>query len=358
METSAAPGSKNEQSINKTQKRDSETGNYWINLPHRRLLRLCGHEVFSFLQGISTQDVMAFKNPLRPFFSAVLAPSGKFLSDFFCIPLSTRNILIDYDEIHHDTLMGLIHQLGCLHQVYIEEITPALTVCTAIGEQASCVMETGTLIPHAASSFPFFQEHSAYIKQMPIGLLYQDPRHLSMGIRGCILVQHLHTLPSPVLMPALPGVYHAWRLSKGIPEGACDLVPNKSIILEYGYQHLAAISWTKGCYMGQELMARTYHRGQLHKAPFRLFKHSGLFPKAQTVLMHEDKKIGVMASANGQWALACLYIDQVQEIMGGNPIVFSHADEQSRHTDIASTQTKDDQHYFKAEITPCSWMSL
>ena len=53
---------------------------------------------------------------------------------------------------------------------------------------------------------------------------------------------------------------------------------NKQIALEANLQDINGISFTKGCYIGQELIARTYHRGEIHK---RLFSLRFLYPYAR-----------------------------------------------------------------------------
>ena len=51
------------------------------------------------------------------------------------------------------------------------------------------------------------------------------------------------------------------RLGLGIPDGSRDLLLEKSILLEAGFDELNGVDWHKGCYIGQELTARTKYRG-------------------------------------------------------------------------------------------------
>ena len=59
--------------------------------------------------------------------------------------------------------------------------------------------------------------------------------------------------------------YERIRISLGIPDAISDLVQNKTILLEAGFDELNGISWDKGCYIGQELTARTKYRGLIKK---------------------------------------------------------------------------------------------
>ncbi len=54
--------------------------------------------------------------------------------------------------------------------------------------------------------------------------------------------------------------YTAHRIALGLPDGAPDLEPEKTLFLEAGFDELGGIAWDKGCYMGQELTARTKYR--------------------------------------------------------------------------------------------------
>jgi folate-binding protein YgfZ len=55
------------------------------------------------------------------------------------------------------------------------------------------------------------------------------------------------------------------RILKGIPFGAVDVISQKGFILECGFDELGAIDWKKGCYLGQELVAKTKYRGEIRK---------------------------------------------------------------------------------------------
>jgi folate-binding protein YgfZ len=51
----------------------------------------------------------------------------------------------------------------------------------------------------------------------------------------------------------------------GVPEGALELPPGDSVCLEASLDLLRSISFTKGCYKGQELIARTHFTGKIRK---------------------------------------------------------------------------------------------
>lgn len=56
------------------------------------------------------------------------------------------------------------------------------------------------------------------------------------------------------------------RILKTIPFGVLDVIPEKGVILECGYDALGALDWESGCYLGQELMSKTKYRGEIRKS--------------------------------------------------------------------------------------------
>src|SRR3546814_18745252 len=59
--------------------------------------------------------------------------------------------------------------------------------------------------------------------------------------------------------------YDRLRLSLGVPDGSRDMPAEKALLLESNFDALHGIGWEKGCYIGQELTARTQYRGQLQR---------------------------------------------------------------------------------------------
>jgi folate-binding protein YgfZ len=64
------------------------------------------------------------------------------------------------------------------------------------------------------------------------------------------------------------------RLLHGVFEGQQELPTERALPLEAQLQHHGGVSFHKGCYLGQELVARTAHTGELHKALFTLRRHA------------------------------------------------------------------------------------
>src|ERR1700738_677483 len=118
----------------------------------------------------------------------------------------------------------------------------------------------------APSRRPGFPARHAPPRPFGPGVVFVAPRLAALGVR-CIL-------PRADIRPALAAAglaetgfpdYDRLRLELGIPDGSLDLVPEKSILLESGFDELNGVDWQKGCYIGQELTARTKYRGLIKK---------------------------------------------------------------------------------------------
>ena len=106
--------------------------------------------------------------------------------------------------------------------------------------------------------------------------------------------------------------YDRLRLSLGVPDGSRDLTIEKAILLESGFDELNGVDWQKGCYIGQELTARTKYRALIKK---RLMPVTvdGPLPPPGTPVMAGDQEAGEMRSGRDGVGLALLRLEAVTE---------------------------------------------
>jgi hypothetical protein len=268
----------------------------WVGLNSRALIAITGPERIDLLQGLVTQKI----SEKEPCFSAILTPQGRFFTDFFVVH-TEKQLLLDCAKIHHGPLLKLLMPYSLLHDASLHDWSTHYGVCAAMGEQAGSLMRES----------PFYDDRDLG------AIFYTDPRHPSMGVRALVPYSIWNEIPHLFLDQSPESAYHNHRIGLGIPEGAYDLIHQHSVILEYGYQHIHAISWEKGCYMGQELMARTFHRGVLRKHLYRITLVEGVFPPSGTELSAngddapssapEHQRVGWMGGHCGLYGLAALH---------------------------------------------------
>jgi tRNA-modifying protein YgfZ len=89
-------------------------------------------------------------------------------------------------------------------------------------------------------------------------------------------------------------------------------VPEKSILLESGFDELNGVDWQKGCYIGQELTARTKYRGLIKKRLFPV-RLDGATPEPGAIITLDGKEAGEMRSSRDNFGLALLRLEAVAE---------------------------------------------
>jgi hypothetical protein len=145
------------------------------------------------------------------------------------------------------------------------------------------------------------------------GAVFVDPRLASLGARAILPREKARALLTDAgLVEAEFDRYDRLRLSLGVPDGSRDLVLEKSILLEAGFDELNGVDWQKGCYIGQELTARTKYRGLVKKRlmPVRI---EGPTPPPGTVVTTDGREIGEMRSSRDGLGLALLRLEPVRE---------------------------------------------
>jgi hypothetical protein len=239
-------------------------------LPDRGVVEVTGEDRVAFLQGLVSNDVTTVA-PGRAVWAALLTPQGKWLADFF--------VLSDGERLLLDCARGQAGMIATTLSRYRLRAKVALRDASAD-----------------------FAVHAAWGGEPPVGaVVAPDPRLPEAGWRV------LAAAPLPA--DATEDDYDTHRLALGLPEAA-DMEPQKTVLLEAGFDELHGISWTKGCYMGQELTARTRYRGLLKKRLFPV-EVAGPLPAPGTPVTRDGAEVGEMRSGRGAAGLALLRIEAV-----------------------------------------------
>lgn len=231
-------------------------------MPNRRILRLTGADVDSFLQGLVTNDIAGLDRGLV--YTALLTPQGKYLADFF-LKREGDDILLDVAEVIAD---GLVKRLS------MYKLRADLTI-----EASGLNLQRGTgLAPDGA---------------LP------DPRHSDMGWRAYTEDAESEDGTD----------WNAIRVLHCIPETGIELTED-SYILESGFELLNGVDFKKGCYVGQEVTARMKHKTELRKG-LRTVNVAGTTPVG-TEITADGKSVGrLFTQADGQ-GIAYLRLDRAK----------------------------------------------
>jgi hypothetical protein len=249
----------------------------WLTeLPRRGVIAIEGEDRVNFLQGLVSNDV-APAAPGCAVWAALLTPQGKWLADFFIFSDGARLLLdCERDQIAMLTQRLVRFRLRARVAVHAED---RWHVYAAWGEAAE-VTAAQPLVADALTA--------------------PDPRLPTAGWR--LLAPH--TVPAT----ASEADWDVHRMVLGLPDGSRDLEAEKSVLLEAGFDELNGVSWTKGCYMGQELTARTKYRG-LIKRRLMPVEVDGPLPASGAPIMRDGVEVGTMRSGLATRGLAVLRLD-------------------------------------------------
>jgi hypothetical protein len=277
----------------------------YVLLDDRGLLAVGGADRRAFLQGLVSNDVDKVARD-RAIYAALLTPQGKYLHDFFVAELG-ETLYLDAEAARLGDLGRRLGLYKLRSKVTIAPAGAAWAVAALFGPEALARLQ--------------LPAEPGRARALGGGLAYVDPRLAAAGARAILPAEGAAAALEAAGFAAAPRAdYERLRLSLGLPDGSRDLVVEKSILLENGFAELNGIDWDKGCYMGQELTARTRYRGLIKK---RLLPVSieGPAPAPGTPLLLGDRDAGEMRSAEGDLGLALVRLDALEEARAsGTPL--------------------------------------
>jgi tRNA-modifying protein YgfZ len=270
------------------------TDGSFVLLEDRGVLGVCGPDRRPFLQGLVSNDVEKV-NSATARYAALLTAQGKYLHDFIMVEAG-ESIWLDAEASRLGDLRRRLSVYRLRAKVSLEEKSD-FTVAAIFGEGALAALGLSDL-PGASRSFDF-------------GVAFVDPRLTALGARAILSREQARRVFADLgLAEADFDTYDRLRLSLGIPDGSRDLVPEKSILLEAGFDELNGVDWQKGCYVGQELTARTKYRGLIRKRLMPV-EIDGPAPAPGTPVTADGREVGEMRSSRDGLGLALLRIESV-----------------------------------------------
>lgn len=266
-----------------------------VALPERGVLSVGGPDRAAFLQGLVSNDVMRV-TPQRAVWAALLTPQGKYLHDF-CIAALGDELLLECEAERRDDLLRRLRPYRLRSRVTLEDRSGSLAVAALVG-------------PAAARALDLPEEPGA-AEPMAGGVAFVDPRHAALGLRLILPREAAETALASFPRGGADD-WDAARLALGVPDGSRDLVPEKSILLENGFDELHGVAWDKGCWMGQELTARTKYRALIRKRLLPV-EVAGPLPGPGTPVFLGEREAGELRSGRAGQALALLRLEDVEQ---------------------------------------------
>ena len=267
------------------------TTSKYIVLNETNFVSIKGKDIKDFLQGIITNDIN--KCQKKVIYSCLLTPQGKFLSDFFVIPIEDYYI-VEINKAFFETFISKLKIYKLRSNVEIQEIQNLISVII-LNTPIDKSLELGSM-----------QLNNDYIE-------YVDPRNLNLGkkiiIKNDLIDKYIISNNYEKMNP---NDYEKIMIENLIPNSTKDLKVEKSLLLENNFENINAIDWNKGCYIGQELTARMKYRALLKKS-LRLIKIDSGKVDSEDEVLFENNNIGKITSIVENYGLALLKIQESEK---------------------------------------------
>ena len=256
------------------------------------IIKIEGKNFEGFFQNLITNDIKLLQNN-QALYSVILTPQGKFLHDFMIIKEEDA-FLLEVNENEVDDLVKLIKKYDLRENLTINIKT---NICTYF-----------MLFKNAPKDILSVLDNCKVLKKENY-IIFSDPRKEKFLLRLWLKKTSIKT-ESQILSKTLSSTrLDLERIKKTLPDSSLDLEKNKSFILNYNFNSLNAISYSKGCYIGQENTSRQNYRGKIKYDLKTIKLIDGNIPKFNEILFVNNQKVGIMKTSNENYGLALIRVD-------------------------------------------------
>jgi folate-binding protein YgfZ len=273
----------------------------------RARLLVRGHDRASYLQGLFTNDIQALTTG-QGCYTAYLTPQGRMIADLWVYELGDL-ILLNLAGDLRSTVMAKLDQFIFSEDVQLGDVSAAFAQVALLGPASASLLE-GLLDDPAPVPLATLAEHGNLRSHIG-GAAAIVTRVTDMGEPGFDLYierERAGWLQDQLLASDVPELdadtADALRIEAGVPVFHRDM-DEETIPLEAGIEP-RAISLTKGCYVGQEIIIRVLHRGhgRVAKKLVGLALEGTVVPPRGAAVLSDDRAVGEVTSAVRSPALA------------------------------------------------------
>ena len=243
----------------------------------RGIILIEGKDRFNFIQGIISNDIELLRK--KPsIYSSLLTPQGKFQHDFF-ISNFKEKFYLECDKSEQEEIINkfMMYKLR-------------LDVEVSVASNFNIVLSKKKLNFTKSNSSNFFSFYDPRFDNSFFSRTYVDSNFLTEIKKEYVEINENR--------------YETLRLNNCIPDFSIDATKAKSLLLEMRFDELNGISWTKGCYMGQEITARMKHRNIVKKKIFKVLIDFRSNLKNEITL--DNETVGKLTSHNKKDGIAFL----------------------------------------------------
>jgi folate-binding protein YgfZ len=239
--------------------------NYQI-IKNKAFIKISGADSLKFLQGIMSANVTIGRST----YALLLNPQGRYLSDFFISWVDDNSAILELPIENKDQILAKLRMYKLRSDISLEDISDEYFVV-----------------------FSDKKIEDAYLS-------YLDPRFShddsdSPNSKCTFTRSIMQKAFEAKFLQNDSEFYNILKYDLPVIEG-CDMIYEKSIPIEYGMEKFNAISFTKGCYIGQEVISRTKHTGVVRKKIYLAESEDHIHAKQSDEILINDRKMGKICS--------------------------------------------------------------
>lgn len=257
-------------------------------LSDRGVVSVNGPDAEKLLQGLVTNDMGLLRSETA-LHAGLLSPQGKILFEFFIVRVD-GGFLVDVAREKAPDLVKRLTMYRLRAEADIRDASAGFRVYACWNGGSTDALAAGALT-------------------------FADPRLPELGVRILASASPDGTGLQPAEPHSTAADYHAHRIRLGVPEGGRDYPFGDAFPHEALFDQVHGVSFTKGCFVGQEIVARMEHRGTARKRVVPVVAAAPL-PQTGTEIQAQEVVIGTLGSVAGTQGLALIRLDRAAEFRG------------------------------------------
>jgi folate-binding protein YgfZ len=248
------------------------------------VLRLIGSERQSWLQGMVTNEVGNL-TPGQGCYAAHLNPQGKIIAQMIVL-VAHEEVWLLVERVAASKLAGVFDKLIIMEDVQVQDVSDDYDVFSLLGPQARNVLESWT-------------KQSVEDKPLYSHWLLPQGRVVSSDIGFDVIIPRAQSqdafagISSAGATEVGADIWNVLRTESGLPIYGVD-IDETTILPELGQR---GISYDKGCYIGQEVVARIKYIGHVNRRFVGFIGETETLPEARAVVQLQGKDVGYVTTA-------------------------------------------------------------
>ena len=267
-----------------------------IDLSFRARIRMTGEDRVSFLQGMISNDVKSLQ-PGSGCLAALLTEQGRIVADL-CVYALDDCFLLDVDARIIDKVMETLSRFIIADDVEMEDLSETQTTIALQGPLAPQVLDAVSVSVSLTKEFQHCEVviGGATVRVIRASVTGENGFEIMTSSAQAEVVWQtlLEAGTSLGVCPVGLTALNMLRIEAGIPWYGIDMDDGR-IVVEVGLEQ--AISFKKGCYLGQEVVERATARGHVNRKLSGLIVQSDVIPAQGEKLFHDGQDVGWITSA-------------------------------------------------------------